>query len=61
MLRAGKNFFSRRPGGAAARNHFTFPSRCYENIKYMGWNFKREIFALLGKYTSLVSEMPKMR
>ena len=60
MLREQKIFSSGR-GEVRAHRDFTFPSICYRNIKYKGRNFKKEIFTLLEKYTSLVSEMPKMR
>ncbi len=60
MLRERKNF-SPGGGGGSLCLGFTFSSTCYKNIKYMGQNFKGQIFSSLGKYTSLVSEMPKMR
>ena len=60
MLREHKNFLRGGGGGSLCRG-FTFSSTCYKNIKYMGRNFKGQIFSPLGKYTSLVSEMPKMR
>ena len=60
MLREHKNFLRGGGGGNVCRD-FTFSSTCYKNIKYMERIFKRAIFGLLGKYTSLVSEMQKMR
>ena len=60
MLREHKNFLRGRGGGNVCRD-FTFSSSCYKNIKCVERNFKGRIFSSLGKYTSLVSEMPKMR
>lgn len=60
MLRERKNF-SPGGGGGNVCQDFTFSSSCYKNIKYVERNFKERIFSSLGKYTSLVSEMPKMR
>lgn len=60
MLREHKIFLRGGGGGSLCRD-FTFSSTCYKNIKYMERIFKGTIFGPLGKYTSLVSEMPKMR